>query len=48
MTSRYQMHCATCFRVFEAATLEQVALLVSEHEAKRECRRPVYDDGEWK
>ncbi len=37
------MYCSVCCRVFEETSLEGALAAVSEHEAKKSCRKPVYD-----
>lgn len=46
----YQVHCKTCFRVFEEKTPEEAVRKVEAHEAEKSCTAPVYSakTGEFK
>lgn len=45
----FKTHCLVCYQDFEAATLEQAMVLVTAHEAKKDCECPKYDakSGRW-
>lgn len=38
----YQVHCETCFRVFEEPTIEEAIRKVQAHEAEKTCKPPKY------
>lgn len=40
---KFQLHCGTCFQVFERESAEGALAAVTDHERKQECNRPIYD-----